>query len=133
MTTLQFPTIEDRQNIHNIINHYAHGKCGRNDLMRWVAHIIEKYNIKRMPVFDYSVRVLTYYGDLPIISIEGAEITDSCPGCGAGTNIARYLRTEKEDLHGSHDTVSVTCLECGCVYMVSAPNGREREATSGRG
>jgi RNase P subunit RPR2 len=92
--------------------------------MRWIANIIKKYNLERIPVFGYSVRILQYYKDLPIISIEGSEVVDKCPGCGAGTNIARYLRTEKENLHGDHDIASVTCLECGCVYRVSAPNGR---------
>jgi hypothetical protein len=129
MPTLQFPTLSDRTNVHNLINHYAHGKCSRNDLMRWIAHIIEKYNIKHMPIFNYSVRILTYYKDLPIISIEGAEVSNTCPGCGAGTSGARYLRTEKEDLHGGHDTASVTCIDCGCVYMVLAPNGREIKVT----
>lgn len=124
MSTLQFPSIEDRTHVHNLINHYAHGKCSRDDLMRWVDNIIEKYKIKRMPIFGYSARILTYYKDLPIISIEGAKITDTCPGCGAGTNVARYLRTEKENLHEGHDIVSVACLECGCVYMAEAPNGR---------
>lgn len=129
MPTLQFPTPEDRQHVHNLIGHYAHGKCSRNDLMRWVAKIIEKYNLTHMPIFGYSVRVLTYYKDLPIISIESANVSDTCRGCDSGTAHARYLRTEKEDLHGSHDIVSVTCLECGCVYMVSAPNGRVSNVT----
>ena len=124
MATLQFPTLEDRSNIHNLINDYAHGKCSRNDLMRWIANIIEKYKIKHMPIFGYSVRILTYYGDLPIISIEGAGITDTCPGCGFGPNIARYLRTEQENLSGDYDVASFTCLECGMVYMTKVDNGR---------
>lgn len=125
MPTLQFPTLEDRTNIHNLINHYAHGKCSRDDLMRWVANIIEKYNLKRMPIFGYSVRILTYYKDLPIISIEGAEVSDTCPGCGAGSNVARYLRTEQENLQEDYDIASFTCLECGCVYMTKVDNGRK--------
>lgn len=125
MSTLQFPTLEDRTNIHNLINDYAHGKCGRDDLMRWVAHIIEKYNLKRMPIFGYSVRILTYYKDLPIISIESAEVSNTCPGCGAGSNVARYLRTEQEHLHEDYDVASFTCLECGCVYMTKVDNGRK--------
>ena len=125
MKPLTFPTIEDRQNIHNLINHYAHGKCSRNDLMKWIANIIEKYNVKRMPIFGYSVRILTYYKDLPIISIEGAEVTDICPGCSAGINIARYLRTEKENHNKDYDVASFTCLECGMVYMSKQDNGRK--------
>ena len=125
-STLQFPSIEDRTHIHDLINSYAHGKCSRNDMMRWIAHIIGKYpNITRMPVFGYSVRILSYYGDLPIISIESAVVSDSCPTCGAATSEARYLRTEKEQFDRDHDIASVTCLECGCVYSVEGVNGRK--------
>ncbi len=126
MSTIQLPSPEDRQHVHNLINHYARGKCSRNDMMRWVAHIIGKYpRITRLPVFGYSVRVLTYYGDLPIISIESAILSDSCPSCGAATSEARYLRTEKEQFGQDHDIVSVTCLECGCVYTTKGANGRK--------
>ena len=126
MATLQFPTLSDRTHIHNLINHYAHGKCSRNDLMRWIANIITKYNIKRMPIFGYSVKILTYYGDLPIISIEG-PLADHCLTCGAATSEAKYLRTEKEQFVQDHDIVSVTCLECGCVYMTKGANGVMQE------
>ena len=125
MATLQFPTLSDRTNVHNLINHYAHGKCSRDDLMKWVANIIEKYKIKRMPIFGYSVRILTYYGDLPIISIESAEVSDTCPGCGAGIGVARYLRTEQENHNEDYDVASFTCLGCGCVYMSKVDNGRK--------
>ena len=125
MPTIQFPTLDDRQHVHNLINLYAQGKCSRNDLMHWIANIINKYpNIQRMPIFGYTVRILQYYKDLPIISIEGAEITDKCPGCGAGTKVARYLRTEKENNDTEYDIISLTCLECGTVYMTRAINGR---------
>lgn len=127
LTTMQFPTLEDRTHVHNLIGHYARGKCSRNDLMRWIAHIIQKYPIQRMPVFGYSVRILQYYKDLPIISIEGAGIADKCPGCGAGTSEARYLRTEEENHHKDYDIISVTCLECGTVYMTKGVNGRMLE------
>ena len=124
MATLQFPTLSDRTNVHNLINHYAHGKCSRNDLMKWVANIITKYKLKRMPIFGYSVRILTYYGDLPIISIEG-PLADHCLTCGAGEKVARYLRTEQENLHEDYDIASFTCLDCGCVYTSKVDNGRK--------
>ncbi|GAB6170964.1 hypothetical protein JCM15765_04420 [Paradesulfitobacterium aromaticivorans] len=128
-TTLKFPSIEDRTRIHSLINSYAHGKCSRNDMMHWIAYIIQKYpNIQRMPIFGYSVRILQYYKDLPIISIEGAGIADKCPGCGAGTKLAKYLRTEKENFDRDYDIVSLTCLECGCVYMSKGVNGRVEES-----
>lgn len=120
LKTFKFPTLEDRVNIHSLISHYAKDKCSRNDMMRWIARIIKKYKVQRVPVFGYSVRILQYYKDLPIVSIEGAEVTDTCPGCGAGTSAARYLRTEQENLHKDHDIISVTCLECGCVFMCKA-------------
>lgn len=124
MPILQFPTLSDRTNVHNLINHYAHGKCSRNDLMKWVANIITKYKLTHMPIFNYSVKILAYYGDLPIISIESAEVSDTCPGCGAGIDIARYLRTERESHNEDYDVASFTCLECGCVYMSKVENGR---------
>ena len=92
-------------------------------MMRWIAYIIKKYpRIKRMPIFGYSVRILSYYGDLPVISIESATIADACPTCGAGTSDARYLRTEEENLDRDYDVVSVTCLNCGCVYATKGIN-----------
>lgn len=98
--------------------------------MKWIAHILEKYNLSHMPIFGYSVRILQYYKDLhcnnlPIISIESAEISDTCPGCGAGINIARYLRTEQENHNEDYDIASFTCLECGMVYMSKQDNGRK--------
>jgi hypothetical protein len=116
----KFPSLEDRVSIHNLINHYARGKCSRNDMMRWITCIIKKYKVERVPVFGYSVRILQYRQDIPIISIEGAEVTDNCPGCGAETRAAKYLRTEQENLHKDHDIISVTCLECGGVFMCKA-------------
>jgi hypothetical protein len=98
-------------------------------MMRWIAHIIEKYKVERVPIFGYSIRILQYYKDLPIISVEGAEVTDTCPGCGAGTSAARYLRTEQENRHKDHDIISVTCLDCGCVYMCKALNERKETST----
>lgn len=88
-------------------------------------NVINKYpNIQRMPIFGYSVRILQYYKDLPIISIEGAEVTDKCPGCGASLDDARYLRTEEENHNKDFDIVSSTCLDCGTVYMSEQPNER---------
>lgn len=128
MSTIQFPTTEDRTQIHNLIYSYAQGKCTRNDLMRQVAHVIGKYpNIERIPVFGYSVRILDHYGDLPIIAIEGAQLADRCPCCKSGTDHARYLRTERENFDQEFDIVSVTCLECGCVYTSKGLNGRSKE------
>ena len=125
MLAIKFPTLEDREHVHRLINLYAHGKCNRNDLMRRIARIINKYpNIQRMPIFDYSVRIIQYYKDIPIISIEGARVTNKCPGCGAWTKEARYLRTEKENHDKDYDIISLTCLECGTVYMAKATNGR---------
>lgn len=120
----QFPSVDDRKRVHNLIRTYATGGITRNTMMRRIAAIIEAYRVSRFPVFGYSVRILSYFGDLPIISIEGAKVSDSCPVCGSGTDAARYLRTEKENFDLPYDLVSVTCLECGCVYQTPAWNGR---------
>lgn len=127
-TTFQFPSLENRTNVHNLIAMYAKGNISRNDLMLWIAQIINKYpNIQRMPINGYSVRILSYYKDLPIISIEGAQLSEQCPCCGAGSNDAKYLRTEQENFDRDYDLESVTCLECGCVYMTKGANGRRNQ------
>jgi hypothetical protein len=52
MKTYCFPTIEDRQHAHDFIIHQRDGKCSRNDMMKWVGHLIQKYGVNRMPIFD---------------------------------------------------------------------------------
>lgn len=130
-TVYHFPVNEDRNRVHNVINSFAQGKCGRITMMFEIAQVLNKYSVKKMPIYGYSVRILDYLGDLPVISIEGDKITDLCPGCGAGTETARYLRTEKENLFSDFDIIAVTCLECGCVYMTKAPNGRRKKFETG--
>lgn len=126
-TILSYPTEEDRAQVHNLIGSYAKGSMPRNDMMRAIAGIIEKYpRLQRIPVKNYSVRIIQYYGPdrLPVISIEGAGQSDICPCCNSGEDAARYLRTEKENLNLDYDLISVTCLECGCVYQTKGRNGR---------
>lgn len=128
-TILSYPTDADRNRVHEFINLYAQGKMTRNALMYAIAGIIKKYpNLQRMPVHGYSVRILGYYNGLPIISIEGAQVSDVCPACGSGEEAARYLRTEKENFGQDYDLISVTCLECGCVYQTHGRNGRRQES-----
>lgn len=124
MKTYCFPTLQDRQNIHNLINLYTKGKCSRNDMMRWIAHIIEQYGVTRIPVFGYSVRILQYYDDLPIISIEGAQFSDECPTCKSETE-TRYLRTEEENHDKDYDIIIVNCLTCGCMFATKGDNHRQ--------
>lgn len=126
---LTFPTDVDREAVHKLIGSYAKGEISRNPMMREIAALIEKYPLQRIPVFGYSVRIIQYYGPdrLPVISIEGAQQSDICPCCGSGEEAARYLRTERENFNLNYDLISVTCLECGCVYQTQGKNGRERE------
>ncbi len=126
-TILSYPTDADRNRVHNLINSYAQGKMSRNAMMYAIAAIIEKYpNIQRMPIKGYSVRIVHYFGPqrIPIISIEGAELSDKCPGCGASGDDLDYFRTEKERFDQEDDLISVTCLKCGWVFLNNAKNGR---------
>lgn len=133
MTILSYPTDEDRAQVHNLIGAYAHDRISRNAMMYEIACIINKYpNIQRMPVKNYSVRIVHYFGpkQIPIISIEGAELSDKCPGCGASGDDLDYFRTEKERFDQEADLISVTCLKCGWVFLNNAKNGRSK---NGRG
>lgn len=125
-TIYQFPEIsfKDKELVHNIIISYTKGKCDRNTMMRQIAFILEQKKIKKMPVFGYTVKLLQYYKGLPIIHIEGNTISEHCLCCGSTLDQARYLMTNKENLVGTYDVISVTCLKCGCVYATKAKNGR---------
>lgn len=128
-TILSYPTDADRNRVHTFIGLYAQGKMTRNTMMYSIAGVIKKYpNLRHMPVQGYSVRILSYYNDLPVISIEGAQESDICPCCSSGQDAARYLRTEKENFNKDYDLISVTCLECGCVYQTHGRNGRRQES-----
>ncbi|MDP4158177.1 MAG: hypothetical protein Q8911_00230 [Bacillota bacterium] len=122
--TLSFPTIDDRKNVHGLINLYSLNKISRDDFMRFVANIISKYKIGSFPVFGYSVKILQWYKDVPVIAIKSDIIADVCPSCGSGTNEARYLRTEKENFDLDYDVISLNCLGCGCVYAAKGENHR---------
>ena len=120
---LTFPTDADRAEVHNLIHSYAHGKISLGRMMYSIAAIIEKYPLQRIPVYGYSARVI-YYQGVPVISIESAKLSDICPCCGSNEDAASYLRTEKENFSKDYDLISVTCLECGCVYQTRGKNGR---------
>jgi hypothetical protein len=95
-----------------------------NDSMRWIAHIIEQYGVTKIPVFGYNVRILQYYADLPIVSIEGAQFSDNCPVCKKATEVG-YLRTDKENFDKDYDIVIVNCLDCGCLFATKGDNHRK--------
>jgi len=95
-------------------------------MMQWVAQIIGNYGIERMPVFGYSVQIIhSKYAITPIVAIKGAGISEKCPGCGSDAGEARYLYTDQENHDLDYDIVSMTCLECGCVFSVKGDKCRE--------
>jgi len=126
----QFPTIEDRTSIHQLINNHSKGNGTRNAMMRAVAAIAEKYNLTKIPIFGYSVRI--FYSDhapgLPIISIESSQISEDCPTCHSNSN--RYLLTQKENFNVPYDVIAVNCIECGCIYSTKGNNGRNGWASA---
>lgn len=126
MSTLQFPTLSDRQNVHNLIHLQAHNKCSRDDMMKWITNIVEKYRINRMPIFNYSVQIIrSKYYSQPIINIIGAQMSDDCPTCEKSPDeFGRILRVDKVNHDLDYDIVNVTCLNCGCVYATKGANHR---------
>ena len=121
----QFPTIEGRTVIHQLINNHSKGIGTRNEMMRAVAAIAEKYNLTKIPIFGYSVRI--FYSDhapgLPIISIESSQMSENCPSCNSIDS--RYLRTQEEKFDQPYDIIAVNCLNCGCIYSTKGNNGRD--------
>lgn len=118
----QFPTQADKILVHGIINSFAKGKCTRVTMMCQIGHIFDTLHINKLNIFNYTVKLIDRFGDIPVIYIEAKEIHDKCPTCHSTT--ASYLLTQEENLKKDYDVISVTCLDCGCVYATKAPNGR---------
>lgn len=123
MPILQFPSLEDRTNVHNLIIDYANKRVTLTKMMTTVAEIVEQYKVLKFPVFDYSVKVIhSKHASHPIISIDSARMSDNCPVCGSDES--GYLRTEKENLDLEYDVVSTACMDCSCVYLSRGKNLR---------
>lgn len=120
---LSFPTQQDRELVQFAITSYAGGKTDLSSMMRQVAHIMSKYHITKIHMNGYTVKVVDYL-DTPVVIVEGQGDHNHCPGCHASTEHARYLRTHQEHKTKNYDTITVFCLECGCIYNTQAPNGR---------
>jgi len=118
-----FPTAEDRELIQFAITSFAQGKTDRDTMMRQVAHILSKYNITKLPMNGYTVKV-DHCWDVPVVIVEGSGVHDHCPSCLSPTDHARYLRTHQENKNKAYDVITVFCLECGTIYDCKAPNGR---------
>ena len=127
----QFPTLEDRTNVHNLILGYAHNKHNLNQMMLSVAEIVEQYKVSKFPVFSYSVKVIhSAHFKVPIISIASAQMSERCPVCKSEES--SYLRNEKENFDLDYDIISVACLSCGCVYLAKGINHRANTKTKAR-
>jgi len=116
VSVVLFPSYEDRLRVHNLLINYALGNYPRDMVNSSIAHIIEKYKLKRIPIFNYSVVIVKYHNQIPIISIQNAILSDTCPVCNDIANHNKYFRTEKESIVDRIDIISVICLECGAVY-----------------
>jgi len=132
MKKYQLPTLEDKMNIHNTIHHRSKGLCNHIDMMRIVGNTIKKYGVTKIPVFDYNVKILQNtkvkingeFVDIPVISIEGTQMSDQCPVCKRETETG-YLLTQEENFDKDYDIVVVNCLECGCMYSTKGDNHRK--------
>ncbi len=124
----RFPCAEERKSIHTIIQHFARGKCSRSDAEAQIVWIMRKYGISKLNIDNFTVKLVEMFR-IPIVIIEGKEFSEKCPACGCVPDgHARYLRTQKENLEGEEDCITVTCLECGAIYNTMAPNGRRSRA-----
>jgi len=118
----QFPTPDDRQLIHRILQNFAHGKCSRVDAERQIIWIMKKLKIKKIVVNSYTVKIANDYG-FDFMLVEGKGLHSKCPGCGCMPDgHAKYIVTRKENLNADKDCITVGCLECGTIYDTMAPN-----------
>lgn len=109
-----YPPLSARHHIDHKLQLFARGKLGRHEMMREIAAIMERYNVRHLSIGNYAVDLYGYYGEIPIVHIYGLQqASDACPVCGSA--VWRYINTEKE-LPGKYDLISAFCLDCGCFY-----------------
>ena len=128
---IRFPEVthSDRALVHSIIESFSRGKCDRNTMMKQLSYIMEQKRIRKMPIFGYTIHrntVVDSEGKVAVVTIEGSQVVDRCPCCGNDEEDSRYLYTNKENLTGTFDIITVTCLKCWCIYSVKAKNGRKK-------
>ncbi len=96
--------------IHSIVQRYAAGKCGRQEMITGIVRVLKIHKVSCMNIYGYSVRLIepniTPIGVLPVVLIisDGPFKTSHCPACGSGVH--GYLGGES----------TVMCHDCGCIY-----------------
>jgi hypothetical protein len=120
---LSFPGLDTRQQVRDIVVSLTQRKIKHNDMMIMVADILNWYHITKLDLGDFTVRLIDYYKDLPIVIVECKNRVDGeyCPVCGSGIKRARYMHTNKEGT--KTDLVSWSCLDCGTFYETESQNG----------
>jgi len=119
---LPFPGPGVRAEIHTMVSLYASGKWSMQRMMTAVAGRLDEYGINSLSIGNYTVRKIDPETDpetdpdpallaiWPVVIIESETITVSdkpmCPVCKS--EVRGYL-------FGDED-VTVTCLDCGCIY-----------------
>jgi len=121
---LPFPGPETRRRIRETVTSFARGQIKHNDMMIMVADILNWHHITQLDLGDFSVSLIAYLGELPIVIVESKNRADGeyCPVCGSGIKRARYLRTNEEGPLGGMDLASWACLDCGTFYETQSPN-----------
>ncbi|SNS04378.1 hypothetical protein SAMN05446037_1003100 [Anaerovirgula multivorans] len=84
----EYPTKEDKIYIHSLIQYFAKGQISRQTYMDLVANVLEKYNVKKIHMNGYRIKLEKYEG-INIIILEGNEIYDYCPSCRS--TLYRYM------------------------------------------
>lgn len=119
---LQFPTQDDREWVELYISAYARDKINRQEMMSWVAGILDTCGVTKLNLDGYRVRkagsITTRKGTFPVVLIEATRTTTEtiCPVCGSC--LGRYIA-------GEAPRITMWCRDCGSIYeaMVGQEGG----------
>lgn len=105
------PGPEVAHKIDTAIKLYAASRWTRQQLMTYIANILDSYKISRMQVRNYSVRKVEpvdFGFTYPVVMIEANEkIYTQCPVCDSRESL--YVS-------GESPVIEVWCADCGCIY-----------------
>lgn len=107
-----FPTPDDRVQCHTALQLYAQGKWDRQEMMSFIADVMDKYGISQLRVNNFSIRktdpIITSTGSWPVvIVIADKQSYGTCPVCG---------QAEFGYLAGQAPEVTAMCRGCGSIY-----------------
>jgi len=119
MKVYRFPSDCDRDMVHLYVGAYARGTITRQEMMSWVAGILDSYGVTKMYLDGYRVRkldsIVTRRGVFPVVVVEATRTVKDgrCPACGSCHD--RYLAGEAPE-------ITVWCMSCECIYQKEVPH-----------